>query len=45
MFEKIIIFLDLTREIKANIITENFLTTGSLFKIQLSLTNLTGIGT
>jgi len=44
MFEKNYI-LDLTTEIKASIITVNFLTTRSLFKVQLSLTKLTGIGT
>jgi len=44
MFEKNYI-LDLTTEIKASIITVNFLITRSLLKVQLSLTKLTGIGT
>jgi len=45
MFEKINYILDLAREIKVSIITVNFLTTGRFFKIQLSLTNVTGIVT
>jgi len=44
MFEKNYI-LDLTTEIKASIITVHFLITRSLFKVQLSLKRLTGIGT